>query len=181
MSNGKILFVVAHKGFQQIEYAVPKKILIDAGFIIVTASDQRGVALAKDGVTTVSVDLLISEVVVKEYGGIFLIGGPGALEFLDTHATHDMLNTAQQLALIIGAICVSTRILAHAGVLRGKQATGWDGDDALEGIYAKHGVLYRQNQPVVVDENIITASGPEAAAEFAEQIIMVMQNNKGWG
>jgi ribosome-associated protein len=42
MSNGKILLVVAHEGYQPIEYGTPKKILEDAGYTVVTASRAGG-------------------------------------------------------------------------------------------------------------------------------------------
>lgn len=181
MSNGKILFVIASKGFQQIEYNVPKKILENTGFTVVTASDLPNVAIAKDDTTTAHVDVTIDNVHIKDYSAIFFIGGPGTLTHLDNEHSYEILKKAQRLNMPIGAICIATRILAHAGILTGKQATGWNGDDQLADIYQQHRVQYRTNQAVVIDENIITATGPDAAQEFAEQIIILMQSNKGWG
>lgn len=181
MSNGKILFVVASKGFQQIEYSVPKKILENTGFTVVTASDQPQPAVAKDEVTTAHVDVILENVHIRDYSAIFFIGGPGTLTHLDNERSYELLKKAQRLNMPMGAICIATRILANAGVLSGKQATGWNGDDLLSDIYLQHGVQYRTNQQVVVDDNVVTASGPEAAQEFAEQIIVMMQSNKGWG
>jgi len=80
----------------------------------------------------------------------------------------------------VGAICISTRILAKAGILKGKQATGWNGDGELAHVYQEHDVRY-VNQSVAVDENIITATDPDAAQEFGEQVLAVLQNKKAWG
>ena len=80
-----------------------------------------------------------------------------------------------------GAICVSTRILAKAGTLKDKRATGWDGDNELGGVYKEHGVTYVP-EDVVVDGNVITATGPTVAKEFGQQVVAVLQNYKGsWG
>jgi protease I len=75
---------------------------------------------------------------------------------------------------IIGAICYSPRILAKAGLLKGKKATGWNDDNELEGIFNNYGVTYMPSH-VVVDGSVITADGPMAATEFAQVIINKLQ------
>jgi len=179
MSNGKILFVVAHEGYNPIEYGMPKRVLSDAGYTIITASDGEGAAHAKDG-TSVPVDFPLHKVHVSHYEAILFIGGSGALEHLDNDTSYAILKTAIQAKKIVGAICISTRILAKAGILKGKQATGWNGDGELAHVYQEHDVRY-VNQSVAVDENIITATDPDAAQEFGEQVLAVLQNKKAWG
>lgn len=169
----KIVFVVAHTGYQPIEYAVPKKLLEQSGFQVMTASDQSGTATAVDGTTT-EVDLLISDIKSADYDGIFFIGGDGALEHLDNHASYTALQNAAAAGKAFGAICISTRILAKAGVLQGKQATGWNGDSALGDLYQEHEVSYVPKE-VVVHGMIVTATGPSAAREFGERIIALLQ------
>ncbi|EKD48611.1 MAG: ThiJ/PfpI [uncultured bacterium] len=177
--TGKILFVIAHNGYQPVEYAEPKKILHDAGFHVVTASDKPGSAKDKDGNIT-KVDLTLKDVNVNAYDGIFFIGGPGALECLDNEESYRIIKRAAEKHLPLGAICISTRILAKAGALTRHRATGWNGDNELEKIYAEYDVKYLP-EPVVVEENIITAIGPTAAKTFGQEIISLLQNNKGWG
>ena len=179
MSVGKVLFVVAHEGYQPVEYNEPKKILEDAGFTIVTASNKPGRATDKDGGTT-KVDITLDQVNVKDYDGIFFIGCPGALEHLDTQESHRIIKEASEKHLPLGAICVSTRILAKAYALTRKRATGWNGDNELEKIYEAYDVIYLP-EPVVVEENIITATGPAAAKTFGQEIVALLHNNKGWG
>lgn len=179
MSIGKVLFVVAHEGYQPTEYNEPKKILEDAGFTIVTASDKPGTATDKDGGFT-PVDLTLSDVKTTHYDGIFFIGGPGALEHLDNQESYRIIKEAAKKHLPLGAICISTRILAKANALTRKRATGWNGDNELEKIYETYDVVYLP-EPVVVEENIITATGPSASKTFGQEIIALLHNNKGWG
>ncbi len=179
MASGKVLFIIAHEGFQPVEYKEPKKILEDAGFTIVTASNKPGTATAKDD-STVEVDLTLDEVNVDDYDGIFLIGGPGALEHLDNEKTIKIIKRAETKHLPLGAICASTRILAKAGALTRKRATGWNGDGELPAIYETYFVKYLP-EPVVVEENIITATDPSVAKLFGQEIITLLHNNKGWG
>lgn len=180
MASGKILFIIASKGFQPIEYEVPKKILEEAGFTITTASDKAGTATTEDGNTSVEVALAIDKVNVNNYDGIFIMGGPGALEHLDNEKTYRVMQEANKKLLPIGAICVSPRILAKAGVLTRKRATGWNEDGQLEEIFKTYDVKYTP-APVVVEENVITATDPDAASVFGQEIITLLQNNKGWG
>lgn len=168
-----IVLIIAHQGYQQTEYNIPKKILTDAGIKIITASDEPGVATAKDSSTT-SVDITIDQLNPADYDGFFLIGGPGALDCLDNATMHTLLQDIAKLKKLYGAICISPRILAKAGVLAHKKATGWDDDNKLEPIFNHHKVIYTR-QPTVVDGNIITATGPSAAEEFAQAILAALQ------
>ena len=73
----------------------------------------------------------------------------------------------------LGSICISSRILAKAGVLGGKKATGWDGDDKLNGIFNEHAVNYTR-EPVTTDGSIVTATDPRAAERFGQSIVKVL-------
>ncbi len=179
MTSGKVLLVIAHEGFQPVEYKEPKKILEDADFTVTTASNKADKATDKDGNETL-VDITLDHVKVTDYDGIFFIGGPGALDNLDNEQSYRIIKEASKKYLPLGAICISTRILAKAGALTNKHATGWNGDNELEKIYETYNINYIAN-PVVVDENIITASGPDAAKTFGNEIIVLLHNNKGWG
>ncbi len=167
-----VLLVVANEGFQHIEYDTPKKILIDAGITVKTASDKSVPAIGKDG-STAQIDVILEHVNPDEYNGIFFIGGPGALDHLDNEKSYRIMRHATQKGIALGAICISTRILARSGVLCGLAATGWDGDGELAELYKEYDIEYIK-KPVVVDRNIITATGPSAAQEFGEQIIKML-------
>lgn len=179
MNSKQIIFVVAHEGYQQDEYEIPKKLLEEAGFQIITASDKHGTATAKDESTT-TIDIALQGIDLEGCGGIFFIGGPGTLEHLDNEVSYAIIQKADFIGKPLGAICISTRILAHAGVLKGKNATGWNGDNKLGDIFKDAGVKY-VHQDVVVDGTLVTATGPHAAQEFGEKIISVLQDQRSWG
>lgn len=164
-----IVLVVAFSGFQPLEYEIPKKILTDAGFKVITASTMLGNATDQNG-KPIKVDSALEKLTVADFDGIFFVGGPGALDNLDNATSHKLLQSAAAAHKPYGAICISPRILAHAGVLKHKKATGWDDDGELAAIFKKYGVTY-VHKPVVVDGNIITANGPAAAQEFGKSIV----------
>ena len=68
-----------------------------------------------------------------------------------------------------GAICISPRILARAGVLEGKNAVGWNKDDEAPDIFKDHGATFVEGA-VHVDGNVVTAAGPDAAKDFGRAI-----------
>lgn len=171
----KIGLVVASQGYQPTEYGLPKEILSNNGIKVITISDQPTIAIAKDNSTT-DVDITLSQVIALDFDGIFLIGGPGALEHLNTPKMHEILQQMEVLNKPYGAICISPRILAEANVLNYKKATGWDEDLKLDSIFKKHNVKYEKNKPVVIDGNVITATGPDAAEEFGLSILRLLNS-----
>jgi protease I len=174
MAHGKkVVFVVASEGYQPVEYNLPKKLLEQADITVLTASNKLAPAIAKDGSTT-PVDYLIKNIPIDAINGLFIVGGPGTMENINIPDLHRVLKEAAIKKKKIGAICIAPRILAQAGILTNKQATGWDEDNELTGIFKKYNVHYKQ-QDVVRDENIITATGPEAAREYGEQIISILE------
>lgn len=164
-----VLLVIAHEDFQPMEYTEPKRVLLAAGLEAKTASDLLGVAIAAMTREEVKVDVVLDEVVVSDYDGIFFMGGPGALKFLNNEKAYQVIRKAAKECKAWGAICISPRILAAAGVLRGRRVTGWDGDGDLAEILLDAGAKYVE-EPVVVDGNLITANGPAAAEEFGRKI-----------
>ena len=179
-SETSVLLVIASQGFQQIEYNVPKQMIIAAGFQVITASDASGTAIAKDG-STAHINIVLDKVIPHEYSGIFFIGGDGALEHLDNPTSYKILQDANYQHTPIGAICIATRILAKAGVLHDRYATGWDGDGQLAGIYAENNVIYTPEEKVVVVDNVITATDPSVAENFGKHIVEMLQNRQRWG
>ncbi len=175
-----VLLIIASEGFQQIEYGITKKIIVDAGFTVITASDQSGKAVAENASTT-HVDITLDHVRMDNYEGIFFIGGPGALEHLDNNTSYKVIQEAFHQNKPIGAICIATRILAKAGVLRDKYATGWNEDGLLNAIYAECGAVYLPEEKVVVESSIITATDPSAAQQFGEKIVELLHNRQSWG
>lgn len=173
MAEKRAVFVIAHDGFQSVEYSVPKTLLEQSGIIITTASDKTMPATAHDG-STVDVDMSVADVDINQFDALLFIGGPGALEHLDNQTSYDLINAAVEAKKLIGAICISPRILAKAGILDNKRATGWNGDNELGAFFKEHNVHYK-NEDVIVDGLIVTAVGPNAAREFAEQIISLLE------
>lgn len=177
--NKKLAFVIAFNGYQDIEYGEPKRILEEAGALIKTVSTQRGEAKGKLG-GRVKIDLTLEEVNLDDFDGVVFVGGPGMVEQLDNSRFHQLAQKAKEKGKVIGAICIAPAMLAKAGILSGKQATVWNSEDDKEPIeILEKGGAEFLNQPVVIDNKIVTANGPQAAKEFGQSLVKVLldQNN----
>jgi len=177
MTTLPVLLIIAHQGFQPTEYAEPKRLLEETGIKVVTASNKPGIATTQDGKIKVDVkNVTTDKINPKDYSGIFIVGGPGAMENLDNQTTYKLLQEAAKEKIPFGSICISTRILAKAGVIEGKDVTGWNNDDELDDILKKHGANYIKEKCVVDhDGKIVTAVDPSAAQEFGKKIIEIIK------
>jgi protease I len=167
-----VILVIASNGFQQVEYQNTKQVLEQNGITVITASNKMGGAVAKDN-STAFVDVALDKIDLSKCDGIFFIGGPGALEHLDNATSYKLLQEAKRRTIPYGAICISPRILATAGVLKGVNATGWDEDLELAGLFKARQVIYNK-KPVVIDGIVVTADGPNSATAFGQAIVRVL-------
>lgn len=170
-----IALLIANINFQPREYHETRNALEKKGFKVITISNRLPGMTNKHatavGGEQVPVDFWIDEFNLSKCNAIYLIGGGGALTHLSNEAVHKLLQEAKAIGMPYGAICISPRILLEAGVLNGVEMTGWDGDPKkpLKPLADKYGATYLR-KPVVHDGLVITATGPDAAAEFGRTI-----------
>ena len=157
----QIAMFIAFRGFRDEEYTEPKEILEAAGHKVVTVSTAKGEARGKFRVAA-QVDKTVGEINPADYDALALVGGPGALEHLDTPEVRAIFVKAAELGKVIGSICISPVVLAHAGLLKGKKVACWP-EGAAEVV--KGGGEYTGAE-VEIDGRLITASGPVPAKKY---------------
>lgn len=172
LTGKKILMIVAPERFRDEEYAVPHAHFIGLGAKVTVASLKKGMATGMFGVKA-EVTLTLAEVKTADYDAVVFVGGSGTpLVRAEARAVEIAKEAKNHPAL--AAICWAPTILAKAGVLAGKKATVWQGEDAEYGMTTdkmleKNGAKYT-GEEVTVDGNIVTGNGPHAAKRFAEAI-----------
>jgi protease I len=173
----KALIVVAQHDFQQMEYNDTKAELEAAGIEITVGSLMQGEATAKDG-SKVKVDVSIDDVSADNYDAIIFIGGPGAeQQIINNESAINLVRDADSKKKILAAICIAPLVFANAGILVGKNATCFDGDDKHGKKMFFKGANY-QNVPLAFDGRIITSNGPAAAKKFGQFIAKVLTKMK---
>lgn len=162
----KIAMFIAFQGFRDEEYTEPKKILEAGGHQVVTVSTARGLARGKFRATA-QVDKTVGEINPADYDALTLVGGPGALEHLDNPEVHALFKAAAGQGRLIGAICISPVVLAHAGLLRGKKVSCFpDGAAEIE----KGGGIFT-GADLEIDGKLITANGPLPAKKYGAALL----------
>lgn len=171
LEGKNIAMVIAFRDFRDIEYFIPRDILQGAGAKIVTVSSQRGKAIGADG-GDVEVNLGASEFRVKDFDAVVFIGGSGMGKKLEDESFQRIAQDAVGANKVLGAICISSALLAKAGVLEGKKATVWSSplDKSAIRMLKEGGAEYLP-EDVVRDGKLVTANGPAAAKKFAEVLI----------
>ena len=162
----KAVMIIAPEGFRDEELLIPKQVLGDNGIEVKIASTSLTQAKGKLGARVVP-DMLVSDININDFDVIISVGGKGSLQYWNDALAHKIFKDAFSSGKLVAGICSGAVTLAKAGILKGKRATVFPGD-AQELISA--GVNYTAN-PVEKDGKIITASGPSAAADFAEEIV----------
>ncbi len=167
----KVLLIIAPENFRDEELLHTKEELERAGVKTTIASAKTGEVKGMLG-AKVKPNLKLEQVRVDEYDAVAFIGGSGASVYFDDDRAMSIAKEAFRRGKTTCAICIAPVILANAGVLKGKQATVWDGSlvNKIEDGGAKF-----VDRAVVVDGKVITANGPAAAREFGRTIAKALK------
>jgi len=168
MDMKKILMVVAQQGFRDEELIIPKEVFEKAGFQVMVASKSRTRAFGSKG-ASIMPDLAIHEANPDYFDALVIVGGPGSPILAEDKNVLSLINGAQEKGKVVGAICLGPMALARAGALSGKNATVFPDREAIR-VLRDSGARFL-DQAVIRDGKVVCANGPEAAGQFAQQII----------
>lgn len=158
--------ILAADGFETIECLTVVDVLRRGGVraALISTMETRDVVTSQQ--IPITCDTTFDEVDFSEYDYVVLPGGlPGATNL---RADERVCDLVREFAAHkhVAAICAAPFILAELGVLEGHRATCFPGfeEDFPQGCFAGE-------RTVVVDGNIITASGMGQALPFALAIL----------
>ena len=104
-----------------------------------------------------------------DYDMLVLPGGiPGTPNLRACPVLCDELVRRAEARRPLAAICAAPSILAELGLLEGHRATSNPG---FQHVLAEHGATVVADEPVVVDDNLITSQGAGTAMRFALEIV----------
>ena len=155
-------------GFEEVEALAVADVLYRAGVRadLISVTDARHVT-SSHGIRVVA-DLMLEDVDLSAYSLLFLPGGmPGTLGLKATPAIQAEVLRRADAGQPVAAICAAPSILAELGVLEGRHATA---NPAFVKAIAAGGAIVHEN-PVVVDEFIITSRGAGTALELGLEIV----------
>ncbi|MFH0929032.1 MAG: DJ-1/PfpI family protein [Candidatus Aenigmatarchaeota archaeon] len=160
----KVLMIIAPADFRDEEYFETRKVLEDAGNEVKVANSTGQPSKSKFG-KIVQPDMNFYEADSNKYDALVFVGGLGCAQYFDNKRALELVRQFNEDGKVVAAICIAPSILANAGILSGKKATAFPSErDNLNAVCTYTG------NPVEADENVITANGPQAAAEFGKKI-----------
>lgn len=155
------------EGCEELEAVTVIDLLRRAGIEVVTAGLAAGPVRASRGVVLLP-DTTLDAIADEDFDMVVLPGGLAGADHLDGDARiQRILRRTAQAGRYTAAICAAPKVLATAGVLDGKRATGYPG--VLERLSLPKTELLAQ--PVVTDGRVITSRGPGTAMDFALELI----------
>lgn len=158
------------QGCEELEAVTVIDLLRRAGIRVVTAGLEAGPVTASRGVVLVP-DTTLDAALQEDFDMVVLPGGgPGAENLDNDPRVGELLRRMANSGKFTAAICAAPKVLAHAGLLEGKRATGFPG--VLDRLNLPNVSL--QAAPVVRDGKIITSRGPGTAMDFALELIEVL-------
>lgn len=161
-----VLLVIAPKDFRDEELFVTQTELERSGITTIIASSIKGECFGSKGGKAISV-LSLDQINIKDYATIVFIGGMGCRIFFEDQKAITLAQKMHAAGCPIAAICIAPVILAKAGLLNHKKATVFSSEiETIEALGAHY-----TGMDVTVDDNIITAYGPQSSLRFAKRIV----------
>lgn len=162
----KTVLVPLAEGFEEIEAVVIIDVLRRAGVEVRVAGLARGPVTGSHGIQ-VATDCTLDEVDAAGLAMIVLPGGmPGAANLEKDQRVLALVRALESTGRTVAAICAAPRVLAAAGVLRGRSAT------AYPSVRAQLAGAEVVDRPRVVRSGpIVTSQGVGTALEFALELV----------
>jgi protease I len=168
LTDKKVLLVVAVTDFDAREFEATRKVLETRGVQVKVASLALATARATTGLI-IRPDVSLEDIKTWEYDAVVFVGGPGARQLFDHEKATKLAKDCE--FKILGAIGLAPGILANGGVVKGKRVTGDPSVATL--LRQKEGRF--TNQPLEVDEKLVTAAGGRYADHFGNAILKALE------
>ncbi len=167
------VFLFLAEGFEEIEGLTVVDLLRRAEIDITTISITGKLTVTGSHHITTFADALFEDVDYEQANMLVLPGGmPGTMNLLEHPGLDTLLREFASKEKDIAAICAAPRVLGTKGLLAGKKATCYPGNETY---LAGAQVL---NTVVVEDGNIITSRGMGTAIDFSLAIIRHLKGSR---
>jgi 4-methyl-5(b-hydroxyethyl)-thiazole monophosphate biosynthesis len=126
------------------------------------------------------VDYLVSEIDVNAFDALAIPGGFEEYDFYKEaydERSLDLIRRFKAENKIIASICVGALVLGKSGVLTGKNGTTYNKKPIRHETLRGFGVNVL-NEPIVVDDNIITSWNPSTAIDVALLLLEMLTSKQ---
>ncbi len=171
--------VLVADAFQDSEYFLPKIEIEKLGIeteVISLARNPIEIYSFFKRIGLLDVQKSIDEANPKDYVGVLVPGGAKSPALLaENEAVLSFLRTIDGDRKLVAPICRGTLLVATSNIVNGRRITGFHmgeqyPDLVVQPIVERFGGIWSDNQPVVVDNNLISSRHPDDVPQFAAAI-----------
>lgn len=156
------------QGCEELEAVTLIDLLRRADITVVVAGLETGPVTASRGVVLVP-ETTLDQISDRDFDMVVLPGGLGGAQRLEAdRRIAALLRRMAEQGRYVAAICAAPRVLASAGLLKGREAT------AYPGILDGQAEIRPSSAAVVRDGTFITSRGPGTAMDFALTLIELL-------
>ena len=122
-------------------------------------------------------ELPFSEINIEDFDALAIPGGAGEAGFYEDAYDERFLNLIREFnrrGKIIASICVAALPIAKSGVLNQRNATTWDLNNGVRRKQLADFCVKVQDEQLVVDNNIITSTGPATSLDVAFKLLEML-------
>lgn len=169
-----MVYVLLAEGFELVEALAPVDILRRAKVEVALVGVTGKTVAASNGVPVVA-DLEIGQTTTEGLDAIVLPGGlPGTLNLEKSPQVQALIDHCVANDKLVGAICAAPSILAHKGLLEGREATAFP---KFQSDLADGGAELSEEY-VVQDGRFITARGMGVSTKFGLKLAAALASNE---
>ncbi|MFV0537792.1 MAG: DJ-1/PfpI family protein [Dysgonomonas sp.] len=187
MQNKKVLVFLA-KAFETMEFSVFIDILgwarVDYGHNLLVDTCGFTEKVISTFNIPVMVDKTIGEINVDEYDALAIPGGFEEFGFYEEAYDERFLELIKEFnakGKIIATVCTGALPLGKNGVLKNRKATTYHLNNGYRQKELKGFGVNVVNEPIVVDDNIITSYCPETAPNVAFELLKMLTSEEEMG
>jgi protease I len=171
--------VLVADGFQDSEYFLPKIEIEKLGVpteVISLTHEPVEIFSFFTRIGLLDVQRTLDEVNAADYTGVLVPGGAKSPAILsESEVALKFLREINGQHKLVAPICRGTMLVAHAGVVKGRRVTGFHlreeyPDLVVRPIVERFGGVWLEDQPVVVDDNLISSRHPDDVPHFTGAI-----------
>lgn len=125
----------------------------------------------------VTPELPFDQIDINDFDALAIPGGAEDAGFFEDAYDKRLLNLIQEFdsqGKLIASICVAALPIAKAGVLKSREATTWDLNNGIRRKQLADFGVNVQDRGLVVDENIITSTGPATSLSVAFKLLEML-------
>ena len=161
--------IVSADHFEDSELLEPARRLREVGVAVEVAAARPGGITGKHG-HRVAVDRTLEALEAADYDLLLLPGGEAPAGLLRHGAVLQLVRDFVARRKPVAAICHGPLVLAAAGVLQGRRATG---HRAVSDELQRAGAMV-EDREVVVDERIVTSRRPADLPAFMDAVLRLL-------